>query len=92
MCKVKSGAKIKNQQDVQNLVIGIIFRQRAAYQIDNILSIVLYYMKNSQYEISVDDLYDTIADTLDMLRVRNRVKCRNGIYTPLPLKVLSMHH
>ena len=28
MCKVKSGAKIKNQQDVQNLVIGIIFRQR----------------------------------------------------------------
>ena len=92
MCKVKSGAKIKNQQDVQNLVIGIIFRQRAAYQIDNILSIVLYYMKNSQYEISVDDLYDTIADTLDMLRVRNRVKCRNGIYTPLPLKVLYMHH
>ena len=63
-----------------------------AYRIDDILNIVLYYMKDSQYEIPADDLYDTIADTLDMLYIRNRIKCRNGVYAPLPFKVLSTHH
>ena len=93
MCKVKSGVQIKNQQDVQNLVIGIIFRQRMPYRIHDILNIVLYYTKNSQYNISEDDLYYTISDTLDMLYDRNRIKCENGIYTPLPLKVIpSQYH
>ncbi len=92
MCKVKSGSQIKNQQDIQNLIVGIIFRQRAPYQIDDILNIVLYYTKNSQYNISEDDLYYTISDTLDMLCVRNRVKCKNGVYTPLPFKVLSTQY
>lgn len=92
MCKVRSGAKIRNQQDVQNLVTGIIFRQRGAYRINDILKIVLPYMKGSQYKISEDDLYCIIADTLDMLCIRSRIKCKNGIYSPLPFKVISTRH
>lgn len=92
MCKVKSGTQIKNRQDIQNLVIGIIFRQRMAYRIDDILNIVLYYTGNSQYSISEEDLYDNIADTLDMLCVRNRIKCKNGVYTPMPFKALSTQY
>jgi hypothetical protein len=92
MCKVKSGVQIKNRQDIQNLVIGIIFRQRATYRIENILDIVSYYTRDSQYEVSEDDLYYIISETLDMLYIRNRVKCKNGVYSPLPLKVLFMQH
>lgn len=29
MCRVNSGNSINNQQDLQNLVIGIIFRQKS---------------------------------------------------------------
>ena len=90
MCKVKSGAQIKNQQDVQNLIVGIIFRQTGTYQIDDILNIVLYYMKDSPYNISEDDLYYIISDTLDMLYIRNRIKCKNGVYTSSPFKFISL--
>ncbi len=89
MCKVKSGTQIKNQQDIQNLVIGIIFRQYKPYQLDDVLNIALYYTKKSKYKISEDDLYYIIYDTLDMLCIRNRIKCKNGVYTSLPFKVLS---
>lgn len=92
MCKVKSGTQIKNQQDIQNLVVGIIFRQRVAYRIDDILNIVLYHTKNSQYCVSEEDLYYNISDTLDMLCTRNRIRCKNGVYTPMPFKALSTQH
>lgn len=32
MCKVNSGEKIQNRQDVQNLVTAIIFRQSGEYR------------------------------------------------------------
>ncbi len=88
MCKVKSGAQIENRQDIQNLIIGIIFRQCKPYRIEDILDIVLYYTKNSHYKIDEEELYCLISDSLDMLYVRNKVKCTNGVYTPQHLKVI----
>lgn len=92
MCKVNSGEQIQNRQDVQNLVTAIIFRQSGEYRIDDIVKIVSHYMKGSRCEISDDNLYYIILDTLDMLYIRNRIKCRHGIYAPLPLKVLSAQY
>lgn len=90
MCNVKSGVLIKNRQDVQNLIVAIIFRQTETYRIDDIFNIVLYNMNNSPYNISEDDLYYIISDTLDMLYIRNKIKCNNGVYTSLPFKVISL--
>ena len=33
MCKVKSGVLITNKEDVQNMIIGIIFRQQKKYRL-----------------------------------------------------------
>lgn len=86
MCKINSGASIKNRQDVQNLVIATIFRQEKAYYIENILNLVQQYMIGSSVDIQKDDLYSIILDNLDILYIKNKVKCKNGCYTPQHLK------
>lgn len=58
MCVVNSGTLVKNRQDVQNLVIGIIFRQQDKYTPENIIHIVQYYMKGSPYLIDKESLQD----------------------------------
>lgn len=86
MCKINPGSQIKNQQDVQNLVIATLFRQEQEYYIDDILNIVQQYMTGSPVKIQKDNLYSIILDNLDILYIRNKVKCKNGCYTPQPLK------
>lgn len=86
MCKINSGASIKNRQDVQNLVIATIFRQEKAYYIENILNLVQQHMIGSSVDIQKEDLYSIILDNLDILYIKNKVKCKNGCYTPQPLK------
>lgn len=86
MCKINSGVLIKNRQDVQNLVIATLFRQEHEYNIENILSLVQQYMVGSPVKLQRDDLYSIISDNLDILYIRNKVKCKNGCYTPQPLK------
>lgn len=86
MCKINSGASIKNRQDVQNLVIATIFRQEKEYYIESILNLVQQHMIGSSVDIQKDDLYSIILDNLDILYIRNKVKCKNGCYTPQPLK------
>lgn len=90
MCKVKSGIQIQNRQDVQNLVIGIIFRQCIPYKMDELLDTISFYMKDSQYNISEEDLYYMVSDSLDMLCIRNRIKCQDGVYTSQPYKAICI--
>lgn len=85
MCRVGSGASIKNRQDLQNLVIGIINRQQQYYRVEDILDLVQYYLEGSSINLSVEQLRKIITDNLDMLYIRNRVKCINGCYIPQPL-------
>lgn len=89
MCKVSSGASIKNWQDVQNLVIGIILRQQEEYCIENILDLVQYYMVGSPINAKENELYGVILNNLDLLYIRNKVKCKNGYYIPQPIKLDS---
>lgn len=91
MCKINSGVQIKDQQDVQNLIIATLFRQEQDYYIENILETVQRYMIGSPVKIQIDDLYSMILDNLDFLYIRNKVKCKNGCYTPQPLKRKYSH-
>ncbi|WP_289747794.1 hypothetical protein [Thomasclavelia cocleata] len=86
MCKISPGAQIKNQQDVQNLVIATLFRQEQEYYAENILEIVQQYMIGSPIKIQREHLYSIILDNLDFLYIINKVKCRNGLYTPQQVK------
>lgn len=86
MCKINPGSQIKNRQDVQNLVIATLFRQEHEYYIEDILKIVQRYMIGSPVKIQKDNLYSIILDNLDILYIRNKVKCKNGCYTPQPMK------
>lgn len=85
MSKVKSGAAIRNLQDVQNLITGIIFRQQQEFRIENILDLVEYYMQGSALNIQNQQLYKMIDDNLDVLYIRNKVRCRDGYYKLQPL-------
>lgn len=90
MCRVKSGALVKNYQDVQNLVIGILNRQQKYYQVENIVYLVQKHLKGSSVKIQEDQLKQIICNNLDMLYIRNRVRCKNGCYIPQPLKYHSL--
>lgn len=86
MCKINSGSLIKNHQDIQNLVIATLCRQEREYNVETILDLVQHYMIGSPVKIERDNLYSIIMDNLDILYIRNKVKCKNGYYTPQPLK------
>lgn len=86
MCKIYSGAMISNWQDVQNLVIGIILRQQQEYCIENILHLVERYMEGSSVIVQEKQLRDIIAKNLNLLYIRNKVRCKNGYYVPQPIK------
>lgn len=82
MCKVKSGALIKNAEDVQNLVVGVINRQEERYCKEQILVMVRHYMRGSSLSLSNDYLKEIISVNLDILYRSNFVECRNGYYIP----------
>jgi len=89
MCKINSGVSIKNRQDVQNLIVATLFRQEQSYYIENILDLISHYMVGSPVELQRKTLYHLISDNLDDLYIRNKVKCKNGCYTPQPINNLS---
>lgn len=82
MCKVKSGKFIKNRQDLQNLIVAVIFRQQQKYQKEHILDLVQYYMQGSPIEISTQELQNMILENLNVLYIKNKVDCENGYYIP----------
>ncbi len=82
MCNVNSGVLIKNKQDVQNLVIGIIFRQQDKYKPENISDLVQCYMKGSTFSIDKTAIQNIILDNLSLLHRNDKIQCKNGYYIP----------
>lgn len=89
MCNVKSGVLVENRQDVQNLVIGIIFRQQYKYKIENIVAAVQYYMKGSSVTMDTDSLREIISDNLNLLHRNDKIKRKNGYYIPRSFDMLK---
>ncbi len=88
MCNVNSGALIKNKQDIQNLVIGIIFRQQDKYKPEDISDIVQYYMRGSTYLIDKKSLQNIISKNLELLHRNDKIQCKNGHYIPRSFTML----
>lgn len=82
MCKVKTGASVNNWQDVQNLVIGIIFRQLHGFQRGELVSAVTHYLEGSPMQDNASQV-ETVIDSMLAMCVGNDWLSRQGnVYSP----------
>lgn len=82
MCKVKSGVLITNKEDVQNMVIGIIFRQQEKYRKEQILESTKNYFRGSTLKINHNTLLEIVEDNLAILSRNGTICCCDGNYMP----------
>lgn len=80
MCKVKSGRAISNNEDIRNLITGVILRQRNEYGRDQILSTVMYYLNGANMAVDYIDVSKLVDNGLDVLGRSGEVSCWNGLY------------
>lgn len=88
MCKVKYGAALKNESDVQNLIIGIIFRQQSFYRKDDIFNTVTKYIQGSSMVLDKLSIKKMVQDNLDLLVRFDRIKCIDGVYSSPEIRYL----
>lgn len=81
MANVIHNEDVKNEQDLQNLVIGIIFRMDKSFKSDTIVRIVNHYLRRSVFQGDTKLIRQHVNDSLDLLQNRDTVRCRNGSYS-----------
>ncbi len=82
MCRVKTRESITNNNDLQNLVIGVLNRQISSFIKDDILNTVVYYCEGSNLGLDRQSLSNIIDENLDELYVKGFIDCRKGEYYP----------
>ena len=85
MCRIKYGKAISNNEDVRNLITGVILRQRKEYCKDNIVNTVLGYLDGSPVVISKNEINRLVDNSLDVFGRNNEVICKNGRYKTIGL-------
>ena len=84
MCCVKTGDDIKCVQDVQNLITGVILRQRHSFNREYLLKATKFYMPQDEKVAasiaSDDDISEMIDETLAILHSNGFVVCIDGKY------------
>lgn len=86
MANVLHNEDVKNKQDLQNLVIGIIFRMDKPFTDDSVIQLVNYYLKGSIFYDNIDLIKEYVSDNLDFLQNRDTMRRINGIcYMKNPL-------
>ena len=90
MCKVKFGANLNNESDLQNMVVGIILRQNQKYKEKDILNIVTHYSKNANMDVSPSLIKNITRENLSFLLRNQKVCCLDGVYTPLTINKFNM--
>lgn len=84
MCMVKSGKEISNRGDYQNLVIGILLRQRQKFRPSDIVDKVLHYAENSSCPIGCFETENIVDRNIDTLVRINRVRPFGECYVIVP--------
>ncbi len=79
MANVKHNKDVQNEQDLQNLVIGIIFRMDKPFTEETVVSLVNYYLKGSIFYNNMPLIEQHVSDSLDLLQSRDAMRRRNGI-------------
>lgn len=80
MCKIKSGENIKNEQDLKNLITGLIFRQDKDFDEERILNLLEMHTMGSPLNVTKDRKMQLIGNALDIFCRYGDVICRGGIY------------
>lgn len=79
---IKQGKEIKSEQDLQNLVIGVLNRQTKDYTQKEVESIIKNYTKNSTFKVSNEMITKMVTDNINYLYRKGMVDCKNGVYSP----------
>lgn len=80
MCRIKSGKAISNNEDIRNLITGIILRQKSEYYKDHILMLVLRYLDGANMIIDRTKVDQLVDNGLEILGRNGEVSCKNGRY------------
>lgn len=80
MCYVKQGKEVTSEEDIRNLITGIILRQKNAYRKEDVLATVLAYLKDATVKVEEENVSKLLDDGLDILGRNGEVSCWNGVY------------
>jgi len=87
MCRIKYGREISNNEDVRNLITGVILRQGTAYYKDSIVNTVWKYLDGSTMNISKKEVNELVDNSLNVFGRNNEVICRNGKYRTVKVEM-----
>ena len=80
MANIKTGAKVQNKGDLQNLITSVILRQTSTFSSNEIYEKVRENLKGSQY-YNNSDLMKHCEDTIEKMFICDFLKRKaNGIY------------
>lgn len=79
MANVKHNKDVQNEQDLQNLVIGIILRMVKPFTDDVVVSIVNYYLRDSIFHNNTPLIKRYVSDSLDFLQNQDTMRRRDGV-------------
>lgn len=82
MCHINTKSNIVNQGDVNNLVVGIINRQRVPFTELMIKDMVMYHSAGAKVEIKLPEIENLINKRLDTLVRNDYISYRRGTYYP----------
>lgn len=81
MCKVKSGSDLKNEQDIRNLIVGLILRQREQFTAQDIERLTREFSAGAECNISERNTASIIRESLKDLSRYSILQCSNGQYS-----------
>ena len=80
MCHIKTREKIIDDGDINNLIVGIVLRQRGSFDFGLINKTAKYHLKGSQISINNKDLNAKITHTLDIYTKNRFFSYKDGNY------------
>lgn len=84
MANTKSGANIREEYDVQNIVTAVILSAECPLTADEITERVMERCEGSTYPMTREAIYEMVGDTLTALQRVRACTCHNGKYYAYP--------
>lgn len=82
MCRPKTGEAVKDWQDTQNLVTGIIFRQRYKFSRQDLISNIARCLQGSDMSLDQERVTNIIDSTLSACVDKNWLIRSGDMYDP----------
>ncbi|MCD8107071.1 MAG: hypothetical protein LUE20_03785 [Oscillospiraceae bacterium] len=82
MCKIRTGEKIRNAEDIRSMITAVILRQQSRYSKEDIYVSVKKFLNGGPELVSDKTLGNMIERNLDVFSHTGEIRCRNGYYYP----------